>query len=150
MELKLPPVVVLFVFALLMYLLAKLLPFGEFDFFGRQYLILFLLILSVVIGLIALGYFFKVKTTVDPRKPVKSSKLVTKGVFAYSRNPMYLAMLLILLAFGLKLGNAFNTLTAVGFMAYMNRFQISPEEKFLLQIFGKEYRQYCVNVRRWF
>lgn len=150
MELKLPPVVVLFVFAVLMYLLAKLLPFGEFDFFGRQYLISFLLILSVVIGLIALGYFFKAKTTVDPRKPVKSSKLVTKGVFAYSRNPMYLAMLLILLAFGLKLGNAFNTLIAVGFMAYMNRFQIAPEEKYLLQIFGKEYQQYCVNVRRWF
>lgn len=150
MELKLPPVVVFFVFALIMYVLAKFLPFGEFDFFGRRYLISFLLIVSVVVGLIAIGHFFMVKTTVDPRKPVKSSKLVTKGIFAYTRNPMYLALLLVLLAFGLKLGNAFNTLVAVGFMTYMNRFQIAPEEKALLQKFGKEYRQYCVKVRRWF
>ena len=150
MKLKLPPVVIFFVFALLMYLLAKFLPFGEFDFFGRRYLILILLTLSVAIGLIAIGHFFKAKTTIDPRKPDKSSKLVTKGIFAYTRNPMYLAILLVLLAFGLILGNAFNTLLAVGFMVYMNRFQIAPEESALLQKFGKEYRQYFVRVRRWF
>ena len=150
MELKLPPVVVLFIFALFMHLLAKFLPFGNFDFFGRQYLISFLLIISVVIGFIALGYFFNAKTTVDPTKPVKASKLVTKGIFAYTRNPMYLAMLLVILAFGLKLGNAFNILIVAGFMSYMNRFQIIPEERILEQIFGDEYRRYRAEVRRWF
>ena len=150
MELKLPPVVVLFVFALLMYLMDRFLPFGEFEFFGRHYLGSGLIILAVLIGFIALGHFFRTKTTVDPTKPDKTSTLVTGGIFAFSRNPMYLAMLLLLLAFGLRLGNAFNILLAAGFVSYMNRFQIIPEEKALTKLFGKEFQLYCKKVRRWF
>lgn len=63
---------------------------------------------------------------------------------------MYLALLLVLVAWGLWLGNAFNTIVAAGFVSYMNVFQIIPEEKILHQVFGKEYQQYCVFVRRWF
>jgi len=150
MELKLPPVVVLFVFALLMYLLDRFLPFGEFDFFGRYYLGSGLGILAVVIGFISLGHFFKSKTTIDPTKPNKASTLVTNGIFALTRNPMYLSMLLLLLMLGLRLGNAFNILIAAGFVSYMNRFQIIPEEKALSKLFGKEFQLYCKNVRRWF
>ncbi|MBT8223517.1 MAG: isoprenylcysteine carboxylmethyltransferase family protein, partial [Eudoraea sp.] len=62
----------------------------------------------------------------------------------------YLALLMILLAWGLWLGNAFNTLTAAGFVYYMNAYQIKPEEKHLHQIFGAEYKQYCTMARRWF
>ncbi|MEO9893421.1 isoprenylcysteine carboxylmethyltransferase family protein [Aurantibacter sp.] len=150
MELKLPPVVVFFIFALLMYLLASFLPFGEFEFFGRSYLSYILTGMAIVIGFISISYFIKNKTTVDPRKPEKTAKLVTSGIFAFSRNPMYLALLLVLIAFGLYLGNAFNTLLAAFFVSYMNRFQILPEEKVLVDLFGKEYRIYCKNVRRWF
>lgn len=145
-----PPVVVLFIFALLMYLLDRFLPFGEFVFFGQHYLIYVLSGLAILIGFISVAHFFKTKTTVDPTKPNKASKLVTSGIFAFSRNPMYLSMLLMLLAFGLWLGNAFNLLLAAGFVSYMNRFQISPEERALLHLFGKEYQLYCKNVRRWF
>jgi protein-S-isoprenylcysteine O-methyltransferase Ste14 len=63
---------------------------------------------------------------------------------------MYLAILLVLLAWGLWLGNAFNTLLAAGFVGYMNKFQIRPEEEALATIFGKEFQQYCTQVRRWF
>ena len=63
---------------------------------------------------------------------------------------MYLGMLLFLLAFGLKLGNAFNILIAAGFVSYMNRFQIKPEEEVLREMFGKEYNIYCKLTRRWF
>lgn len=150
MELKLPPVVVLFIFALLMYLLDRFLPFGDFEFFGRHYLSTGLGILAVLIGFMALGHFFKTKTTIDPTKPIKASTLVTSGIFAFSRNPMYLALLLLLLAFGLRLGNAFNVLIAAGFVSYMNRFQIASEEKALTKLFGKEFELYCKSVRRWF
>jgi len=150
MELKLPPVVVLFIFCLLMYLLDRFLPFGEFEFFGRNYLIYGLSGLAVLIGLISVGHFFSTKTTVDPTKPNKASKLVTTGIFAYSRNPMYLGLLLFLLAWGLWLGNAFNILLAAGFVSYMNRFQILPEENALTKLFGKEFLVYCKQVRRWF
>ena len=150
MKLKLPPAIIFAVFALLMYLLSIFLPVGYFDFFGRKYLMLALLVIAGCIGLIALFQFFKSKTTVDPTNPSKASKLVSSGVYQYSRNPMYLGMLLLLLAWGLWLGNAFNVLLAAGFVAYMNKFQILPEEESLSELFGKEYAQYCTLVRRWF
>ncbi len=150
MELKIPPAVVFLIFAGLMYLLATFLPFGYFDFFGRYYLIIFLLAFAGIVAVIALFQFFRLRTTINPATPSKTSKLVENGIFAYSRNPMYLALLVLLLALGIWLGNAFNTLLAAGFVGYMNRFQIIPEETVLLKLFGKEYKQYCVNVRRWF
>jgi protein-S-isoprenylcysteine O-methyltransferase Ste14 len=150
MTLKIPPAVVFLCTALLMYVLAVFLPVGYFDFYGRYYLVTGLLMLATILGLVALLQFFSAKTTIDPRKPYNSTHLVTRGVYAITRNPMYLSLLLILLALGLYWGNAFNTLLAAGFVMYMNRFQIIPEETALKKNFGKEYEQYCVRVRRWF
>jgi len=109
-----------------------------------------LLVGAITIGLISLVQFFKSKTTVDPTVPEKATSLVTSGVYKISRNPMYLGMLLILLAWGLWLGNAFNVLLASGFVLYMNKFQIVPEEEVLSKMFGVAYKQYCVLTRRWF
>jgi len=109
-----------------------------------------LIVLAVVIALIALIQFFRAGTTTDPLNPDKASVLMTRGVYSLSRNPMYLALLLILLAWGLWLGNAFNTLLAAGFVSVMNKLQIKKEEAVLLTKFGKEYAQYCIKVRRWF
>ncbi len=150
MKLKLPPAIVFLIFGSLMYLLAEFLPVGYFDFFGRRYLIKALLILAVVISCVALIQFFLVKTSIDPKNPSKASSLVSNGIYKYSRNPMYLGLLLILLAWALWLGNAFNVLLAAGFVSYMNAFQIQPEESTLASLFGKEYKNYCIKVRRWF
>lgn len=138
------------VFGVLMYILYRHLPFGEFDFFGRNELAVILLGLALVTMFLALFQFIRAKTTTNPIKVSTASSLVTNGIFRYTRNPMYLAMLLILIAYGLKLGNAFNTLLAAGFVYYMNHFQIKPEEEALGRLFGKDYRLYCKQVRRWF
>ena len=150
MKLKIPPVVVLCIFGLLMYLLARFLPFGYFHFFGRMYMMYFLFVIAFFIGILTVVQFFKQKTTVDPRKPDKVSFLVTNGLYKYSRNPMYMALLLVLLGWCMWLGNTFNYIVAVLFVHYMNRFQIFPEEKALYDRFGKEYKTYCSKVRRWF
>lgn len=150
MKLKIPPAVVFMIFGLLMYLLAEYLPFGYFDFTGRFYLMIALCVAALLVAGTALVQFFKAKTTVSPTHPDKAKKLVENGIYAYTRNPMYLALLMLLLAWGVWLSNAFNTLLAAGFVAYMNHFQIIPEERTLLEIFGKEYKQYCLLVRRWF
>ena len=150
MELKVPPVIVFLCFGSIMYLLDLVLPIGYFDFFGRLMLAKFLVGLGMVIALLALLQFRLAKTTVDPTKPDKAQSLVVSGVFKFSRNPMYLALLLILLALGIFLGNAFNTLVAAGFVAYMNRFQIIPEEQILLNKFGRSFKDYCILTRRWF
>lgn len=150
MELKLPPAIVFLLFLAIMYLLVQAMPVGYFDFFGRLLLAKVMVALALVVALVALFQFARAKTTVDPTRPTKTSQLVTGGIYQISRNPMYLAMLLVLLAAGLYLGNAFNTLTAAGFVAYMNRFQIMPEERMLSDKFGKAYKEYCTLVRRWF
>jgi len=150
MELKLPPAIVFLLFGLMMYVLATFLPFGYFDFFGRMLFVKILAGLGVVVAILALFQFYIAKTTINPTKPDKASSLVIGGVFKFSRNPMYLALLLVLLAFGMALGNAFNILTAAAFVGYMNRFQIIPEERILLDKFGRSYKEYCTLTRRWF
>lgn len=150
MKLKIPPAILFLLFGGCMYLLDRFLPVGYFDFFGRMYLSKGLIVLALLIGTVALYQFYKARTSVDPATPAKTTRLVTGGVYRYTRNPMYLAMLLLLLAFGLSLGNVFNTITAAFFVAYMNRYQIIPEEEMLAKIFGKAYQQYCLQVRRWF
>jgi protein-S-isoprenylcysteine O-methyltransferase Ste14 len=149
MKLKLSPVIVFLIFGSLMYLLAEFLPVGYFDFFGREYLIRAMLILAVVISCIALIQFYVARTSVDPKNPSKATSLVSNGIYKFSRNPMYLGLLLILLSWALWLANAFNVLLAAGFVSYMNAFQIQPEESALAGLFGKEYRNYCIKVRRW-
>lgn len=150
MELKLPPAVIFILFGFIMNFLGMFLPFGFFDFFGRDILVKVLTYLAVFVVIVALVQFYRNKTTVDPVHPTKTSNLVTNGVYKFTRNPMYLSMMLLLLAFGVYLGNAFNTLTVAGFVGYMNRFQILPEERILGKKFGKEYNQYLSKTRRWF
>ncbi len=150
MRLKLPPAGIFLIFVLLMYLLDRFLPVGEFEFFGRKYLILTLVGIGLVLAIWAMILFFMNKTTIDPREPGKAKVLVVSGIYRFTRNPMYLALLLFLLAYGLYLGNAFNTLLAAGFVSYMNAFQIKPEEEALRGLFGEAYTQYCKEVRRWF
>jgi len=77
MRLKVPPVFVFLIFGGFMYLLARFLPVGYFDFFGRTYLIFFLIGIAGSIGCISLFQFFRSKTTIDPTTPSKASKLVT-------------------------------------------------------------------------
>lgn len=150
MKLLVPPPLVFLIFAGMMYVLATFLPAGNFDFFGRTMLIRFVITLAFLITVLALLQFRRKKTTTNPKKPETTKKLITSGIYNYTRNPMYLSLLLVLVAIGLYLQNAFNVLLAAGFVFYMNRFQIIPEEEALKAKFGQEYRWYLKLVRRWF
>lgn len=74
---------------------------------------------------------------------------MTIGVYGFTRNPMYLAMLLALIAFSALLSNAFAPALTPVFVMYINRFQIAPEERFLAAKFGQRYEAYLRKVRRW-
>lgn len=150
MKFRILPPLVMLIFGGFMYLLDRWLPVGEFDFFGRETMSTIILIVGFLIMIMALLQFTRKKTTTDPLHPEKANHLVTGGIFKYTRNPMYLAMLLFLIVLGLRLGNAFNTLLAAGFVYYMNHFQIKHEEEALTKKFGKEYLLYLKAVRRWF
>jgi len=109
--------------------------------------------IAIALGALALGVaaaleFRRVKTTINPMTPEKSSALATGGVFAWSRNPIYVADAILLLAWAIYLGNPLSLLGIPAFVLYMNRFQIRPEEEALKRIFP-DYEAYCRRVRRW-
>lgn len=105
---------------------------------------------GLVTCLLCVASFRRAGTTVDPRRPIGTSALVAHGIYRYSRNPMYLGMLLVIVAWGLHLGHwpalAGGTLA---FVLYLNRYQIAAEERALEEKFGDEYRAYARAVRRW-
>ena len=93
--------------------------------------------------------FKRARTTVNPFRPQNTSSLVTSGIYRFTRNPMYLGLLAIVLGWGTFLCSAFAFLGPVAFVAYITRFQIVPEERVLLAKFGSAYSTYLARVRRW-
>ena len=93
--------------------------------------------------------FIKSKTTVNPVKFKKVNKLVTSGIYKYSRNPMYLGMILIIISTSIFYLNYYSVITPFIFYFWINRFQIKREEIFLKEKFGKEYLLYSSKTRRW-
>jgi protein-S-isoprenylcysteine O-methyltransferase Ste14 len=109
-----------------------------------------LVTLGGVIALWGMKEFKNAKTTVNPLKPESSSSLVSSGIYQYTRNPMYLGLLLILLSAVIYTQHPLGLVSALGFVLYMNRFQIEPEEKMLVKLFGEEFVDYSNQVKRWF
>jgi len=93
--------------------------------------------------------FQKAKTTFNPLKPDAASSLVASGIYRVSRNPMYVGFLLVLTGWAMWLSHPLPFLFLPIFVGYMNRFQISPEERVLSAKFGEEYDTYKQSVRRW-
>ncbi|MFT5141966.1 MAG: protein-S-isoprenylcysteine O-methyltransferase Ste14 [Rhodothermales bacterium] len=93
--------------------------------------------------------FVLARTTVNPHNVDRASSLVTGGIYRVSRNPMYLGIALILAGFVVYLGNIAGILAVAAFVAYMNRFQIEPEERVMAEKFGDAYASYQSLTRRW-
>lgn len=104
---------------------------------------------SGVVGLAGIIEFRRAKTTVNPVKVHSASTIVDSGIFAYSRNPMYLGLFLLIFGFAYWQQNILSIAFSFGFVLYMNRFQIQPEERALEALFGVEYKDYKQRVRRW-
>jgi protein-S-isoprenylcysteine O-methyltransferase Ste14 len=81
--------------------------------------------------------------------PGAASTIVSSGVYRWSRNPMYLGFLCALAGLAVYLSNAASFVMIAAYVAYMNRYQIEPEERALLARFGPEYASYMAKVRRW-
>jgi protein-S-isoprenylcysteine O-methyltransferase Ste14 len=94
--------------------------------------------------------FVRAHTTVHPLRPEDASKLVVAGTYRYTRNPMYLGLLLLLVAWALWLGSLSVWLVLPVFVAVLTHLQILPEERALEAKFGADYHAYRRQVRRWF
>lgn len=104
---------------------------------------------AALLGSVALLSFFSAKTTYKPHLPHKTSALVTTGVYRFSRNPMYLGLVLLLIALYVAMRAWWGVLLVPLFVLWLQRFQIAVEERVLHERFGDAYRIYCQQVRRW-
>ena len=99
--------------------------------------------------LVSAWRFKSADTTVNPMRPSETKTLVTKGLYRFSRNPMYFGMLLLLVGWAILLFTLTSWLGIPLFIWYMNQFQIKPEEAILQKTFGEGYQKYMAQVRRW-
>ena len=108
---------------------------------------LVVLLTSVVVVALALRELRRARTAFDIRKPTTS--LVTTGVFAWSRNPSYLSLLLLCWSIGMLGNSLFVSLAAIPAGSALCLVVIRREEAYLGAKFGAKYRSYCQSVRRW-
>jgi len=104
---------------------------------------------GVAFDLLGLLAFRAARTTINPFKPERASAMVIRGVYRISRNPMYVGLALLLLAWAVYLSALLPFAGPVIFALYITRFQIKPEERALLAKFGPAFAQYMSSVRRW-
>ena len=149
LELKIPPVAIGLVAMAVMWLASWLVPALGFPFPGHRVLAACMAVAGAVISGIGVVLFRLAKTTVNPMKPESSSSLVQSGIYRLPRNPMYLGFFLALAGWALYLANVLAFLLLPLYVAYMNRFQIGPEERALRNLFGQEFATYASRVRRW-
>ena len=137
MKTKIPPPIIALVMIAIIYLSSLII---EPITFGYQTVIS---ILVVVIGLAwaipSFRLFAKYKTTISPFTPSETTALVTDGMYRYSRNPMYLGLVLLTIAATIFFGTWLGVVIVVAFIFLLNFLQILPEEEALLDIFGEEY-----------
>lgn len=105
--------------------------------------------LGLATGVAAIVRLHQARTTTSPMDPGKASRLVTDGVFRFSRNPAYLGMVLLLAGWAIWLGSASPWVVPPLFAIVITAVQIVPEEEALGRIFGEQYRDYQKRVARW-
>ena len=144
---KIPPPIVTLFFGLCIYLSRPYFP--EFSFSILNSLSTISFVLGITVFATAVSSFKRQNTTVNPISIEKASSLVVDGVFKYSRNPMYLGMLFILLGLTFKFNLIGGLLFTSLFMIFISIFQIKPEEAAMEKLFDQEWKDYIKNVRRW-
>jgi protein-S-isoprenylcysteine O-methyltransferase Ste14 len=149
LETKLPPVALTLLLAVVAWFLAYVFPLASLNFAFQALFAACFLVTGAAISLAGVYAFRVSHTTVNPTTPNGTTSLVTSGVYRYTRNPMYVGFGLALLAVVVYLGSIASSLVLPLYVVYMNRFQIRPEERMLLEKFGEPFATYLRNGRRW-
>lgn len=149
MKLLVPPPIVALICAAAIWGSVQVLPDWRFAFPFQAWVGGAVILSGLLLDLVSVAGFIRARTTVTPLAPEKASALVTTGFYRFTRNPMYLGMLMILIGITIAMGAPFGPVAAMAFAAYITHFQIKPEEERLDALFGEAYAQYRRSVRRW-
>lgn len=144
---RIPPFIQLVASFLLALLFAQYFELQPFDI--PPLTIVVVTFAGVVFLMLSLIHFRRSRTTVNPLTPLRTSTLVTTGIYRITRNPMYVGMTLLLLAWCLALGELSALIPIPIFVITINNIQIKAEETALIKLFGEEYLQYQNAVSRW-
>ena len=147
MKTRIPPPILALLMIGLVYLSSLLIGSISFDY--QASLSVLLVIVGLSCALPSFRLFARNKTTISPFTPSETSVLITEGMYRYSRNPMYLGLLLLIIAATIWFGTWFGIIISLFFILLINILQIIPEEEAFFQIFGEEYLEYKKKVRRW-
>jgi protein-S-isoprenylcysteine O-methyltransferase Ste14 len=149
LRLKIPPPIVALATAFMMWVVDRALPALTFAIPGRGAIAGGLAGVGVLVAVLGVVSFRRARTTLNPMTPGASSALVTRGIFGRTRNPMYLGLVVFLLAWAVFLSNFAALVLIPLFIVYINVFQIGPEELALGSLFGEDFIHYRSRVRRW-
>jgi protein-S-isoprenylcysteine O-methyltransferase Ste14 len=147
MNILIPPV--LFVICLLLMGLVRLFwPIKVIMGYPFSLMGLMPLLMGLMLGGTGAFKFFRERTNIHPFH--EADKLVTSGVFRYTRNPMYLGLSLVLGGVWILLGAISPIMGVIIFVVVSNCWYIPYEERMLSEKFGETYEDYRRKVRRWF
>ena len=149
LRLKFIPVAQVGVTAGLMLAVKSYTTIGHFEGAWSAPLSIVITTLGLALAVVGGRAFFKANTTINPIDPSETTALVTSGIYRFSRNPMYLGFLLILLAWAFFLGSGLSFVMLPIFVVFITRYQIDAEERVLEEKFGEVYQRYRAEVRRW-
>ena len=147
METKIPPPIVTLIFGLSIYFSRGI--FQAVDIEYSFYIGILLLLGGFTILISAARSFKKDKTTINPLSPEQATKLVTDGIFKYSRNPMYLGMTIVLGSMAVFFNLLGGVILITLFCLYITKFQIIPEERAMRDLFLDDFDKYTKVTRRW-
>lgn len=131
----------------LMVLLHLLYPIGLLIRFPFNLTGLFISGMGLTICFVAQRQFRKIGTTLYPFS--QPERLVTSGLFHYTRNPMYLGLTVFLTGGWMLLGSLPPGICVAAFLLIADRWYIAYEERQLLSVFGAEYESYMTRTPRW-
>lgn len=141
-----PPIVAL-MFIVIAYFLGRFVPLP----FGApaivRYIGLALTFVGFLLGIGAFLEFRKARTSLNPHGSAR--QLVTSGIYRFTRNPIYLGFLLMVVGIPLNSGLYWGIVLAPFYVYLMYRLIIQHEEAYLQRKFGKAYTGYTSRVRRW-
>ena len=125
------------------------------EFIIPKYPIIYLFNMIGLIGLIVSLIFFYSGFNLfksykeDPKPSSDTNLLIKTGIFAYTRNPIYLAFVLFDFSMFLVFENVMYLLSSLGLFIWINNYVIKVEEDYLKNKFGDEFVRYCGAVKRW-
>ncbi len=144
---KIIPPVYLLTTLVLMWVTYRFLPLYVFIHAPWRYAGVLVTLTGIAMAAYSAGLFKKAETGIVPFD--EATTLVTGGLYRYTRNPMYLGMIVMLLGVAVLFGNAGSLLPIPLFILVIRNNFVLGEERFLETAFGQQYVSYKSTVRRW-